>query len=257
MLIKLSFLSFLVFGVIYPLCFWISYKDPIKNNFLRFHLGCPVFLAGLAVIGSSFIPMDPYISVLAWGWLACGLLITAYLWNKETVHLGLVTLLSAAGVQLYILCYRAIVSASWAEIAVSLLAGMILAAAFYMMNLGHFYLNVHGLKIHHLYNAVKVFGVLLVIRLLWDMMMIALGQVSYAGEMMPLSQFIWTTEGIFLLVAFFFGVVFPLVSLYFAFGTLKLKNTQATTGILYVILSGVLLGDLAYKYYLLTYGIAL
>ena len=60
-------------------------------------------------------------------------------------------------------------------------------------------------------------------------------------------------EGIFLLVAFFFGTLFPLVSIYFVWGTLKVKSTQSATGILYVLLSAILIGDIAYKYYLLNY----
>jgi hypothetical protein len=60
-------------------------------------------------------------------------------------------------------------------------------------------------------------------------------------------------EGIFLLVAFFFGTLFPLVSIYFVWGTLKAKSTQSATGILYVLLSAILIGDIAYKYYLLNY----
>src|SRR5436305_514911 len=101
MLIKLSFLSFLVFGATYPLCFWISYKDPIKNHFLRFHLGCPVFLAGLAVTGAYFLPVDFHLKLFAWIWLICALLVTAYFWNKETVHLGIITVLSLGGIKLY------------------------------------------------------------------------------------------------------------------------------------------------------------
>ena len=257
MLVKLSFLSFLCFGVLYPLCFWISYKDPIKNNFLRFHLGCPIFLAGLAIIGSFFIPVDHILRMWACGWLFFGLVLCAYFWNKQTVHLGLVTLLCLAGVTLYILFYTHLVGNNPKELIASILAGLILSAAFYAMNLGHFYLNVHGLKLHHLRNAVAVFGVLLLIRLLWDIYGIICFELMYGGEMLALSRFMLTTEGIFLAVALFFGILFPLGSLYFAFGTLKLKNTQATTGILYVILSGILLGDLAYKYYLLNYSIPL
>jgi hypothetical protein len=257
MLIKLSFLSFLAFGVTYPLCFWISCKDPIKNNFLRFHLGCPVFLGGLALVGAYFLPVDPHLKYLGWTWLACALAVTGFFWNKDSVHLGVVTLLSLWGMNLYASFYSALVSSHLQEVGVSLLSGFILSAAFYAMNLGHFYLNVHGLKLHHLINSVRVFGVLLVIRLVWDLYTMATFQTLYGGEMMALSHFLSTTEGFFVLIALFFGVLFPLGSLYFAFGTLKLKNTQATTGILYVILSGVLLGDLAFKYYLLKYGIPL
>ena len=54
-----------------------------------------------------------------------------------------------------------------------------------------------------------------------------------------------------------FGTIFPLVALYFVDGTLKVKSTQSATGILYVILIAILIGDLTYKYYLIQYGIVL
>ena len=58
-----------------------------------------------------------------------------------------------------------------------------------------------------------------------------------------------------LFVALLFGVIFPLITLFFVKEILKLKNTQATTGMLYVILSAILIGDIAYKFYHLKYGI--
>lgn len=257
MLVKLLFLSLLIFGVTYPLCFWISFKDPIKNHFLRFHLGCPVFLVGLALMGLQFFNIDGHLKLWLWVWFICALLLMAYFWNKETVHLGLVTLLCWWGIKLYTLFYSSWVGPSFQEIAVSILAGLILSAVFYAMNLGHFYLNVHGLKLYHLKNAVMVFGTLVLLRLLWNIYGIMAFKTMYGGEQVTLRYFMTTTEGTFLGVALFFGVLFPFGSLYFIFGTLKLKNTQATTGLLYVILSAVLLGDLAYKYYLLRHSIPL
>ena len=280
MLVKILFLSLLIFGVTYPLCFWISFKDPIKNHFLRFHLGCPVFLVGLALMGLQFsngstgpsmllgtstlslskgspLVIDGHLKLILWVWFVCALLLTAYFWNKETVHLGLVTLLCLWGIKLYALFYSSWVAPVSQEIALSILGGLIVSAVFYAMNLGHFYLNVHGLKLHHLKNAVRGFGALLLFRLCWNIYGLMALKTMYGGEQISLMYFMATAEGVFLWVALFFGVLFPLGSLYFIFGTLKLKNTQATTGLLYVVLSALLLGDLAYKYYLLKHSIPL
>ncbi len=57
MLFKIPLLAFLVFGVTYPLFFWLTAKDPIKHNFHRFHLACPVVIAGMAIIGLWFLPV--------------------------------------------------------------------------------------------------------------------------------------------------------------------------------------------------------
>ena len=107
----------------------------------------------------------------------------------------------------------------------------------------------------HLKKAVAVLAVLLALRLAGNAYYLAAGKVVHAGEMKPVWTFINSLDGFLLWVAIFFGTVFPLGGSYFAFGTLKLKNTQATTGILYALLSAILLGDLAYKYYLLKFNV--
>ena len=58
-------------------------------------------------------------------------------------------------------------------------------------------------------------------------------------------------------VGLFFGVVFPLILTYMVYETVKVKSTQSATGILYVVVTSVLMGELAYKYYLLEYGLVL
>lgn len=255
MLVKIPLISFLIFGVTYPLFFWVSAKDPIKHNFHRFHLACPIIMASLAIFSLCLMPVDDSLKNLGLAWVVGGLLVTGIFWNREGVHLPTVTILCLWGLSLFASVYGQVMSFNKTEIAVSILAGFIVSAIFYAMNLGHFYLNVLGLKIGHLKSSVIVFGILLFIRLLWNIYYASTGQMIYLGEQVSVWNFLCSMEGFMLWVAFFFGTLFPLVSLYFALGTLKLKNTQATTGILYVILSGVLLGDLAYKYFLIKYQI--
>ena len=125
------------------------------------------------------------------------------------------------------------------------------------MNLGHWYLNVHGLPIAHLNRAVSVLGGCLFIRALADVYFIFAQKLLYDGELISIFQFMLQFDGFFLWIALFFGTLFPLISLYFAKGALDVKNTQATTGILYAILCSVLIGDLTYKYYLIKFGVAL
>ncbi len=255
MLIKIPLLTFFIFGVTYPLCFWLTARDPIKHNFHRFHLGCPVLIAGLAIVGLWVLPIANSLKNTTGLWLFSALLMTAFFWNKEKVNLWLITALCLWGIKLFADVYGKLIALDLGQICISIWAGMVVSAIFYAMNLGHFYLNVHGLKIVHLKNAVLAFGFLMVVRLLWNVFYIATGKMMYGGEPRLIFSFMNSIDGFMLWVALFFGTVFPLGSLYFAFGTLKLKNTQATTGILYVLLSAVLLGDLAYKYYLLKFGI--
>ena len=257
MLIKIPLLGFLIFGVTYPLFFWLTAKDPIKHNFHRFHLGCPVFIGGLAIIGLWFLPVDPTIKNGGALWLFMALAVTALFWKRETVNPWIITLLCLWGIKFFAIVYSHIITPDAAQIIISILSGLIVSAIFYAMNLGHFYLNVHGLKIDHLKKATLAFGILMALRLVWDIGYIAAGKLMYGGEASTVWSFMNSLDGFMLWVALFFGTIFPLGALYFALGTLKLKNTQATTGILYVLLSAVLLGDLAYKYYLLEFGISM
>ena len=257
MLVKIPLLAFLIFGVTYPLFFWLTAKDPIKNNFHRFHLACPVIAAGLAILGLWFLPSPQSLKSAGGLWLVCALITTAFFWNKESVHCWAVTVLCLWGLKFFAAVYSHVIGPDLTPIFISILSGFVVSAIFYAMNLGHFYLNVHGLKIGHLKNAVIAFGAFMLLRLVWDVFYMVSGRVMWGGQETALLDFINSLDGFMLWAAIFFGTVFPLGALYFALGTLKLKNTQATTGILYVLLSSVLLGDLAYKYYLLKFGIAM
>ena len=257
MLVKIPLLAFLIFGVTYPLFFWLTAKDPIKNNFHRFHLACPVIIAGLAIAGLWLLPVDPALRNYGGLWLLCALLTTAFFWKQETVNPWAMTVLCLWGLKFFAFVYGRIIAPDLIRIFICLLSGLIVSGIFYAMNLGHFYLNVHGLKIGHLKNAVMAFGVLTFARLWWNVFYITTAKMMYGGQETTVLSFINSLDGFMLWVAVFFGTVFPLGALYFVFGTLKLKNTQAATGILYVVLSAVLLGDLAYKYYSLRFGIAM
>ena len=75
--------------------------------------------------------------------------------------------------------------------------------------------------------------------------------------MISIVQFMTRMDGFLLIIALFFGVILPIITLHFVKEVLKLKNTQSATGILYVILCSILFGDITYKYYLIKFGITL
>lgn len=258
MIISLTVLTSLVFSVIYPLCFWISCKDPLKNNFHKFHIGLPNVIGGVTVVSLLFmdIPLATKLAVVLWK--AVFIAVSRISWKKQYPSALWMSIPSLPGIYAF---YHVMTDLTGAGGTVSLIAwvlgGCIFCAALFAMNLGHWYLNVHGLPLTHLKRAVNVLGFSLAARLVWDLWFLATGKVFYGGEWIPIVEFIAKLDGFFLLIALLFGLLFPLVSLYFANGTLKLKNTQATTGILYVILCAVLIGDLTYKYYFIKFGIYL
>lgn len=258
MLILLTILTSLIFSVIYPLCFWICHKDPLKNNFHKFHIGLPNVVGGVTVVSLLLmdIPLETKLVVLLWK--AVFIAVSRISWKKQYPDARWMSIPPVLGVYAF---YRVMMDLTGtggvAPLIVWLLGGTIFCSALFAMNLGHWYLNVHGLPVAHLKRAVNVFGFFLILRLVWDAWFLATGKVLYGGEWIPLVKFITGLDGFFLLIALMFGLLFPLASLYFVHGTLKLKNTQSTTGILYVILCAVLIGDLAYKYYFIRFGIYL
>jgi len=106
-------------------------------------------------------------------------------------------------------------------------------------------------------RTMNIFWILLSIRAIWDIYLIFNARVLYSGDLITMTQFITNMDGFLLVIGLFFGTVFPLIALYFAREVIKLKNIQATTGMLYVILCSVVIGDIAYKYYLIKFGLFL
>ena len=258
MIIPLTVLTSLIFSVIYPLCFWISRKDPLKNNFHKFHIALPNVVGGVTVVYLLFadIPLATKLVILLWK--AVFIATSRISWKKSYPDALWMSIPSLLGAYAFYRVMTDLTGATgWTPLIAWLLGGVIFCSALFAMNLGHWYLNVHGLPIAHLKRAVDAFGFFLIVRFLWDVWLLATGKVFYGGGWMPLLRFIVKLDGFFLLIALGFGLLFPLVSLYFVHGTLKLKNTQSTTGILYVILCAILIGDLTYKYYFIKFGIYL
>ncbi len=257
MLFKISLLTTHIFAVLYPLCFLISVKEPLTKGFHKFHLGLPAILSGILLIFILMGSLPTEIKLVTVLWSIALLLLTGFYWSKEYPNPYVLLMPIILGLINFVQLQSFYISPDWKFVIVGILAGAVFTASMYAMNLGHFYLNVHGLPVKHLVWATHVFLWTLLARLVWDMVFFFQMNVMYRGEMLPVWKFITTLDGLFLLIGIFFATLFPLCSLYFAYGTLKLKNTQATTGILYVILSAVCLGDLTYKFYLIRYGIPL
>jgi len=257
MIYQISLLTTFLVAVIYPLCFWFSYDNPLKQGFHKFHTGLPCFLGGIVVV---FILMHHYpaaIKSVCAFWLTVLLLVSLFYWKKETPSALVMSGVSLLGAVAYIGVSNFLIGYSLPKLIASFLGGFIFCLSLFAMNLGHWYLNVHGLPVKYLRRSTVGLGFFLALRLIWDILQLFRERILIQGDSTLLYQFSLSMDGFLLYLGILFGVVFPLTSIYFALGTLKLKNTQATTGILYVILCAVLLGDMTYKYYLIKFGVAL
>ena len=256
MLTIIPVFTFFIFGALYPLCFWLSAK-PISKDFHKFHIGLPNFIAGLGVVILFCLPVPLWIKWAALGWKVLFLSVSKFSWKKEDINRIAVSIVSVLGIALLGIIHSEVIGIGVQSLPVTVLGGLVLCCSVYAMNLGHHYLNVPGLPISHLVRTTKVLGVLLALRLVWDAYCLFQTSILSGGEMVPLYRFLTSLDGFFLNIALFFGTLLPLSLIYFVLGTLKVKSTQSATGILYVLVVSVLMGDLAYKYYVIKFGMVL
>lgn len=260
MLTIISLITSLSIGIFYPLCFLIHARSPLKQGFHRFHLGMPLVVGGVASLFLLFGEITLFTKglLILWGTtLAC---FTLFYWKKESPRALPIALASLLGLFAFASTQFELLndlSLTKNMILINILAGLILCASLHSMTLGHHYLNVRGLPMTHLSHANNVLWILLGLRLLWDLTFLFYGKMAYGGDEISIAQFSLKLDGFLLWIGIFFGTLFPFVTLFFVKAILKFRNTQSATGILYVVLCSVLMGDLAYKYYWVKFGISL
>ncbi len=257
MLKEITVLTSIIFASLYSLCFWISHDEPLKEKFHHFHMGLPCMVAGIFVILSVIPESNLFLKSLLIFWGLLFLVVCSLNWKKEFPSSVLMTLPSVVGLYIFSIYFIKYLEFDLIGILMGILAGAVLCSCIYAMNLGHWYLNVKGLNPKHLKRSVNVFAVLLLIRLVVDIYFLFSGTVLFDGENISLFKFLGTLDGFLLSIGIFFGTLFPFLSIYFVKETIRLKNTNSATGILYVVLCSVFIGDLAYKYYLIKFGIFL
>jgi len=148
----------------------------------------------------------------------------------------------------------------------ALSSGLASGSALIAMILGHYYLNVPGLSIRHLQRLTVVFMAAVGLRL--AVVGVAIARAS--GRLQPLFSMLLDTEGrplpvggldpyvlVFLLVHLLFGGLAPIIMSVMAWRTSLLSSTQSATGILYVALVMVIMGEMVSRYILTLTGLPL
>jgi hypothetical protein len=121
-----------------------------------------------------------------------------------------------------------------------LLGGLLMASVNNAMILGHFYLMIRGLPVAALKRAGRFTAAVVVARVLWFGVVVWLW--PGAAERLFGPELIWSSWRVA------FGFVGPLVLLWMVKDTVRLKHTQAATGLLYVAIGFALMGELAATY---------
>lgn len=128
-----------------------------------------------------------------------------------------------------------------------LLGGALMASVNDAMILGHFFLMIPGLPVDALRRAGRFTAAIVVARAAGVALVLWLWGGAF--DLLFGRELIWTSWRIA------FGLIGPLVLLLMVRDTVKLKNTQAATGLLYVAVGFALMGELAAVYLELQTGI--
>jgi hypothetical protein len=128
-----------------------------------------------------------------------------------------------------------------------LLGGWLIGSINDAMILGHFYLMIKGLPLEALQRAGRVVACVLAAKVL--LFALTLAFWGGAADVLLGREVIWTTWRVM------FGFVGPAVLLWMVKDTVRLKHTQAATGLLYVAVGFALMGELAAVYLELNTGL--
>jgi hypothetical protein len=131
-----------------------------------------------------------------------------------------------------------------------------LGGAFTAMILGHWYLVIPSLQVSHLQSIVRVHIASMVARVVvvgaavWCALSTTMFR-SDADAWPSFHHYIFSVDGIFFWQRVLFGLAGPAVLSYLTWQTAKIRATQSATGILYVDVFTVVVGEVLAKYIVL------
>lgn len=264
------FLSHLGIGVAFTLAF-VSRQAGVK--FFRFNAG---LAAAMIAAGLAFQPIWPAGSAdapavlrlaataLVWGclvalvayWLIVGRRLPAL--RPILLYGAIASGTAALLLQAWLVAWDAS-SVKRALTALSFLtSALFLGGASSSMILGHWYLVIPSLDVAHLQSIVKLHIASIVLRTMVVVAVVVLalwpavsGVDGQAGLGMNFRRYIFSVSGIFFWQRVLFGLVGPAVLGALTWETAKIRSTQSATGILYVDVFAVMVGEVLAKYLLL------
>lgn len=252
--------TLLGFAVLYPLFYWLTPRIKIDSGFYNFNQGLAGIIGGMALVLSWATKMEQTFIYGIAGWLALHLLVTFIYWNNNKISNIVISFVAFIGCVVFVILSKDIIQTNndYVIIFTACLSQAILAGVFFAMILGHWYLNVIQLSIVLLRNTTNMLAIFLAIRLIWNIIQLnSMTVIDQFGNNLNAYQYMTTLDGLFLGVAIFFGLLVPLALHYFVWRTLKLHATQSATGLLYISVLSITLGDLCYKYILFQEGFLL
>ena len=137
-----------------------------------------------------------------------------------------------------------------------LLGGLFFGAVVWAMNVGHWYLVSKTLPFQLLVRASQAFLALALIRVAWAGLVLALASRSAGPPGEALASLLDPMrDGFFFFSRVLWGLLAPAVLAPFVLKTARMKSNQAATGLLYVALVFVMIGELLATYLTLRTGL--
>jgi hypothetical protein len=136
----------------------------------------------------------------------------------------------------------------WLHVASAEAAGFLVGVVIVAMNLGHFYLVRFRLSERHLVRFARLMGVAVAVR--GGLLLIALGLYGRAapGGLAPYLRGVAVDRGFFFWQRVFFGLLGPAVFAWMVHETARIRSTQSATGILYIAVIFVMIGEFLARY---------
>ena len=163
--------------------------------------------------------------------------VAAVIWLYEKARPGTVLLFIVAGLNLYLGCNVGVASNSFMNLLDVLTSGMIIGVTFAAMLLGHWYLNTPTMKLEPLKRLTLGIAGAIALRAA----LCAFGDWQQVMASEAVTDFFWGAVSLRWLA----GLIGLLVVTVMTWKTLKIPNTQSATGILYVGVIFVFIGELA------------
>lgn len=218
--------------------------ETLGKGFFTLHGGLAAAFAALALAARpAGLPART-------AWAAAGLL-TAYTLVSQAGWAGPGRLLLAAGaaaaawslVRVALVAPREPGGDAWTAVG-ALAGGLFFGAVVLVMNLGHWYLVSRSLPFRLLARGAALFAGLAAFRTGY----LALAMASHSGTEGLGALLSVERDALFFLFRVLWGIVGPLALSYFIWRTAQLRSNQAATGLLYVALVFVLIGELLSSY---------
>ena len=125
-----------------------------------------------------------------------------------------------------------------------MIGSLALSSVLFSMILGHWYLNISGLSIVYIKKSVLILTYIILVRLILNIFKFMDSVINLYGENIYLYDLIYKLEGIFLIIAFLFGIIGSFIINILTYKTVIIQATQSATGLLYINLVLILISDL-------------